>query len=83
MGLVEPERLVLPLEPQPELAEVLPVVDVRPEDPLELAALADRDEDRAVAGDRRGRNANRRPVPSSAVVTSGVVAISEEWPEDG
>ena len=52
-GVVEPERLVLPLEPQPELAEVLPVVDVRPEDPLDLAALADRDEDRAVAGDRR------------------------------
>ena len=51
--VVEPERLVLPLESQPELAEVLPVVDVRPEDPLDLAALADRDEDRAVAGDRR------------------------------
>ena len=42
------------LEPQPELAEVLAVVDVRPEDPLDLAALADRDEDRAVADDRGG-----------------------------
>src|SRR6187551_1449030 len=32
---------------------MLPVVDVRPEDALELPALADRDEQRAVADQRR------------------------------
>ena len=51
--LVEPVGLAVALEPEAQFAEVLAVIDVRPEEPLDLAPLADRREERAVAEDRR------------------------------
>ena len=51
--VVEPERATVPLDAEAELPEVLPVVDVRPEQPLDLAALADGREQGSVAEDRR------------------------------
>ena len=59
--VVEPERRAVALEPEPELAEMLAVVDVRPEQTLDLASRADGGEQRAVAEDRGG--AERVPPP--------------------
>ncbi len=55
---------------------MLAVVDVRPEDPLDLAALADRDEDRAVADDRRGAECEPAAGPVERSRDVGLVAIS-------
>ena len=46
--------LAVAVEAEAKLAEMLAVVDVRPEETLDLAPLADRREQRAVAEDRRG-----------------------------
>ena len=62
--LVEPVRLAVALEPEAELAEMLAVVDVRPEEPLDLSPPADRDEEGAVAEDRRRAE---RVAPSGVV----------------
>src|SRR5918996_1456610 len=71
--LVQPVQLAVDLESEPELAEVLAVIDVRPEEALDLAPRADGHEQRAVAQDRRGpeREAPARDVERVAEVLAG------------
>ena len=52
--LVEPVDLAVAIEAEAKLAEMLAVIDVRPEEPLDLTPLAESREQRAVAEDRRG-----------------------------